>query len=561
MDFFRFALCPAARRAAAVVLAFGLLGAAHAATEGGASPLATPDTGANHAQAASAPGAVAGAATASGAAASVPKGTLPQVPSGTASIGAIPAAGASAPSAEASLIEQGRIIAVASDCMACHTAVTSENHASGTNGKPFAGGYPIESPMGTIYSTNITPSKSAGIGNYSEADFAAALREGKRADGARLYPAMPYTSYTQMTDADVHALYTYFMKGVAPVDTPGPVTQLPFPFSLRFSMVFWNMLYLHDARFQTDPSKSAEWNRGAYLTTVLGHCDACHTPRNTLMAEDNDRAFGGAQLGAWYAPNISSDPVSGIGGWSDTEIVQYLKTGHVDGKNQAAGGMAEAVQNSLQFLSVDDLHAVATYLKSTKPIRSTSETAATFALGASNADVDAESGWRGMKGSESNQPLPSGYALYSGNCASCHGVHGEGSKALPGINGGVQAYPSLIHNTATGAGNASNLVATILYGVDRKVGDNHVLMPAFGRGSYVAQLTDQQVADISNYVLTTFGNTQDHVSADDVAVARSGGPRPLLAIVQPYILPGIAVVVVIVVLLLGIVLVRRRKTA
>jgi mono/diheme cytochrome c family protein len=561
MAFFRFALRPAAQRAAAVALVFGLMGAAHAATDGGASPLATSDVGANHAQAASAPGTVAGAATASGAAASMPKGTLPQVPTGTVSLGGITAPGNAAPSAEARLIEQGRIIAVASDCMACHTAVTSADHANGGNGKPFAGGYPIESPMGTIYSTNITPSKSAGIGHYSEADFAAALREGKRADGARLYPAMPYTSYTQMTDADVHALYTYFMKGVAPVDTPAPTTQLPFPFSLRISMAFWNMLYLHDARFQTDSSKSAEWNRGAYLTTVLGHCDACHTPRNTLMAEDNDRAFGGAQLGAWYAPNISSDPVSGIGAWSDTEIVQYLKTGHVDGKNQAAGGMAEAVQNSLQFLSQDDLHAIATYLKSTTPIRSTGETVATFALGASDAGVEAEAGWRGMVGSESNQPLPSGYALYSGNCASCHGVHGEGSKAIPGINGSVQAYPSLTHNTATGAGNASNLVATILYGVDRKVGDNHVLMPSFGRGSYVAQLNNQQVADISNYVLTTFGNAKDHVSAEDVAVARAGGPRPLLAIVQPYIVPGIAIAVVIIVLLLGIVFARRRKTA
>ncbi|WP_347556888.1 cytochrome c [Robbsia sp. KACC 23696] len=363
-----------------------------------------------------------------------------------------------------------------------------------------------------------------------------------------------------MTDADVHALYTYFMKGVAPVDTPAPVTALPFPFSLRISMAFWNALYLHDVRFKDDPSKSAEWNRGAYLTTVLGHCDACHTPRNTLMAEDNDRAFGGAQLGAWYAPNISSDPVSGIGGWSDTEIVQYLKTGHVDGKNQAAGGMAEAVQNSLQFLSIDDLHAIATYLKSTHPIRSAGETVATFSMGSVGSSADAESGWRGLRGSESNQPLPSGAALYSGNCASCHGIHGEGSKALPGINAGVQAYPSLIHNTATGAGNPSNLIATILYGVDRKVGDNAVLMPAFGRGSYVSQLNDQEVADVSNYVLTTFGNAAVHVSAHDVAVARGGGPRPLLAIVQPYILPLIGAAVALIVLLaVAFGIARRRK--
>jgi mono/diheme cytochrome c family protein len=448
---------------------------------------------------------------------------------------------ASVDHSEAALIEKGRLLAVASDCMACHTTVTP-------GAKPFAGGYAIASPMGTIYSTNITPSKTAGIGDYTETQFANALREGVRADGAHLYPAMPYTSYTQLTDDDVHALYTYFMKGVAPVDTKAPQTDLPFPFNVRASMTGWNMLFLHSKRFAPDPTQSAEWNRGAYLTNVLGHCSACHTPRNTLMAEDGDRAFAGAQIGPWYAPNITSDPVSGIGAWPNADIVQYLKTGHVDGKNQAAGGMAEAVQNSLQYLSTNDLDAIAVYLKSTKPIRDPKDAQAAFSYGGAHS---AEAGLRGMSPQNSNGTLSTGAALYSGSCASCHGAAGEGSQN--------QAYPSLFHNTATGSSNASNLIATMLNGVDRQVGDQHVLMPAFGQDSYVEPLSDDQVASIANYVLTQYGNPQVHVSAADVAVIRQGGPKPALALIQPYVVPFIVIAVMFAILvILGVLVMRQR---
>jgi mono/diheme cytochrome c family protein len=429
---------------------------------------------------------------------------------------------AAAPDTEAALIHQGHLLAIASDCMACHT-VTDK-------GKEFAGGYGIVSPMGTIYSTNITPSKKAGIGNYTEAQFARALREGVRADGAHLYPAMPYTSYVGMTDKDVHALYTYFMKGVEPVDDVPPQTALPFPFSIRQSMIAWNMLFLKNRRFTVDPNQSVEWNRGAYLTNVLAHCSACHTPRNFMMAEDLDRGFSGAQLGPWYAPNITSDPVSGIGAWSDDELVAYLKTGHVNGKNQAAGGMAEAVQNSLQFLSNDDLKSIAVYLRSTAPIRTSGESKPAFAYDGQGSN---EASLRGMSSENSIVPPSSGAALFSGYCASCHRADGSGS--------GDQSYPSLFHNTATGGANPSNLVATILHGVDRKVGDQHVLMPNFGDDSYVQPLTDDQIAAISNYVLQRFGNPTATVTSADVAVARQGGQLPLLAWIQPYILPAAGV--------------------
>ena len=175
----------------------------------------------------------------------------------------------------APVVERGRYLAVAGDCTSCHTKPDG--------GKPFAGGYAIASPIGAIYSSNITPSRVAGIGAYSERDFDRALREGLRADGAHLYPAMPYTAYVRLSDEDVHALYAYFMKGVAPVDTQPPKTKLPFPFNLRFSMALWNALFLKSERFTPDPSKDAEWNRGAYLVTALEHCSVCHSPRNVLM--------------------------------------------------------------------------------------------------------------------------------------------------------------------------------------------------------------------------------------------------------------------------------------
>jgi mono/diheme cytochrome c family protein len=440
----------------------------------------------------------------------------------------------------AALIEKGRQLAIAADCMACHTAPAAFGLPGG--GKPFAGGYAIESPLGTIYATNITPSKVAGIGEYTEAEFARALRQGVRRDGSHLYPAMPYTSYTQLSDEDTGALYAYFMHGVAPVDADAEKTTLPFPFSQRWSMAIWNLLFLDNQRFVPDATKSAEWNRGAYLAGALGHCSACHTPRNALMAERGSQALAGGAVGPWYAPNITSDPVSGIGAWSEQELVQYLRTGRVEGKAQAAGGMAEAVQNSLQHLPEADLHAIAVYLKGTPPIRDT-------AAKAGNDEVKPAHAWGAASSSEAtlrgSQPfnsvarLTSGEQLYNGYCASCHQSNGAGSRN--------QAYPSLFHNTATGLSNPANLVAAILYGVDRKVGDTHVLMPRFDALSYVDPLTDTQVADISNYVLGRYGNSGAHVSVADVALARAGGPRPLLAQVQPYILPAMGVGVLLLV--------------
>ncbi len=449
-----------------------------------------------------------------------------------------PAPGANAD--EQRLLDQGRSLAIAADCMACHTMTNG--------GKPYAGGYAIHSPLGTIYATNITPSKTGGIGNYSESEFASALRQGIRKDGSRLYPAMPYTSYTLLTDSDVHALYTYFMKGVKPVDDVPQRTELPFPFNIRASMIGWNMLFLDDKRFVPDPSKTQEINRGDYLTRALAHCSACHTPRNALMAEDNSRAFGGGEVGPWYAPNISSDPVAGIGAWTDDELVQYLHVGRVAHKAQAAGGMAEAVENSLQYLPESDLRAIVAYLRTTPPIRDKADDAAPrFAMG---KPVSTEGQLRGTEALNANNTILSGVALFNGYCISCHQANGAGSTN--------QAYPSLFRNSATGAARADNLVSTILFGVDRHVGNDHVLMPRFDERSYVGPLSNEQVATVANYVLTTYGNAKAVVTPQDVQIAREGGRLPLLAEIQPYIVPAIVVGVVLVLLLLALILWRRR---
>lgn len=449
---------------------------------------------------------------------------------------ALPAAGLQAADVDLKLLHQGEQVAIASDCQACHTAPGSKT--------PYSGGYAIASPIGVIYATNITPAQG-GIGGYSEAQFSAAVRDGVRADGAQLYPAMPYTSYGKMTDEDLHALYYYFTHGVQPVEQANPQTRLPFPFSLRFSMKFWNLLFADGARYQYDNRQSAEWNRGNYLVNGLAHCNTCHTPRGVLMQEKSALPLAGGPLGSWYAPNITSDPISGIGGWRDDELVQYLKTGRAAGKNQAAGGMAEAVENSLQYLPDDDLQAIATYLKSTAPLRDEGDTRPAHAWG--QAD-NVENSVRGRNPATASNSLTNGAALFSGNCASCHQPDGAGSQN--------QAYPSLFHNTATGLQSPNNLIAAILFGVQRKTADGEVLMPGFSSPSYVDKLSDQQVADISNYVRQHYGNPAGEVTAGDVAWVRKGGHPPLLAQLQPWILPGGAVVVVLILLL---VLYRARR--
>jgi mono/diheme cytochrome c family protein len=402
------------------------------------------------------------------------------------------------------LVKRGAYVATASDCVACHTA---------PGGQPMAGGLPMSSPVGTIMSTNITPSKEFGIGNYTEQQFFDAVRKGVRADGANLYPAMPYTAFSHMSDEDISALYAYFMQGVKPVDQTTKETSLPFPMNIRASMMGWNLLFRNNTPLTSDPSQSDEWNRGRYLVEGPAHCSTCHTPRGILMQETSAK-MSGSQVGAWYAPNITADVNNGVGSWSKKQLVEYLKTGKVsDMNNSASGSMAEAISHSFQYLTDADLGAMATYL-STIPAISKGDTSR-FGHGTAMSVVPS---FRGRSLNESADALAKGGLLYSANCASCHGYEGQGMKD--------RYYPALFKNSATSGDNANNLLATILYGVHRKTESGDVFMPPFGdQPNAMNHLNNDDIALLANYILTSYGDKKLNVTPENVQVIRDGGPK------------------------------------
>lgn len=436
------------------------------------------------------------------------------------------------------VIERGEYMATASDCVACHTA---------HGGKPMAGGLVMASPVGDIVATNITPSKRFGIGHYTEQQFADALRKGVRADGANLYPAMPYTAYAKLSDEDVHALYAYFMQGVAPVDEPVAETSLPFPMNIRLSMKAWNLLFHDDQPLSDDAEHPAAWNRGRYLVEGPAHCGTCHTPRGLLMQEQNDRFIAGAQVGPWYAPNITPHRNSGIGSWTADELVQYLKTGHLEGKAQAAGSMAEAISHSFQHLRNDDLQAIATYVMSVPAVASAdgfSGEQSRFNQGRAGNRL---SELRGVEAAEDAK----GARIYSGSCASCHGYNGQGTADA--------YYPSLFSNSALTGVNTSNLLATILYGVDRKTAQGHVFMPPFGdQPNALNNLDNDEIAALANYLVRQYGDGKQTVTAEDVQTIRQGGPASnLLLLARVGMLAGALVALGVMIWFVS----RKRKAA
>jgi mono/diheme cytochrome c family protein len=400
------------------------------------------------------------------------------------------------------LIERGKYLATAGDCVACHTQT----------GKPaFAGGVAIASPLGTIYSTNITPSTKSGIGAYTLAQFSNAVRGGVRADGSHLYPAMPYTAYAKLTDDDTAALYAYFMHGVQADDTQAPATALPFPFNLRFSMALWNALYLDTKPYVADKSKSVEWNRGAYLALGLAHCATCHTPRNFLMGEQSSLYLRGGSLGTWYAPDITP----GKPGWDQQTLVAYLTTGHAsnDAMTATAGGpMLEAIDKSFSRMDPHDIQAMAVYLTDLPGTSKTVEHAVVPPVAGSDI---AEMAGR----------IGAGEQLYRNNCASCHQVNGDGMRGLPALrNHAVLRQPT-----------ADNVGMAVLDGVwpEHKQG-----MPGFRH-----ELNDAEIADLTNYVMATFGESQVKIDAPRVAVLRQGGaPSPLLWLARGGMVAGVLIV-------------------
>lgn len=377
-------------------------------------------------------------------------------------------------------IKRGEYLARASDCMACHTA---------THGPLFGGGFAVSTPFGQIWGTNISSDKQYGVGEWSDDQFVAAVREGIGRNGEQLYPAMPYDSFTKMKREDVLAIKAYLMSLPA-VHHASPPTQLPFPFNQRWTLRFWKWINLKQGELQNDPQHSVQWNNGRYLVQALAHCGTCHTPRNLTMGMDDEKFLAGSDLGGWIAYNITADKQSGIGDWRQSQLVTYLKSGFVAQKASASGPMAEAIEHSLQYLPNQDLEDIATYLQTVKPIADSQQTAPRDSWGQPSTEVIALRG--ADNATRARQP---GAVLFAGNCASCHGAQGAGSGE------GFHAYPSLYHHTTTGAITTQNLVSVILNGVHRPMSQGEIFMPGFA-----TQLNDQQVADLSNFIGQQFGN-------------------------------------------------------
>ncbi len=449
---------------------------------------------------------------------------------------AMMAFGASAATADsAELVRRGAYVATAADCIACHTA-------KGEGAKPFAGGLVFEMPMGKIVSSNITPDPKYGIGQYSLAAFKNAVGNGVAASGRRLYPAMPYTEYHKISDADMAALYAYFMQSVPAVaESPKVTTELKFPFNLPGMMRVWNGLFLDQAPFQPLADAGDAVNRGKYLVDTLGHCTTCHTPRNSMMGYQSGRYLAGGFVNGWYAPNLTPDQASGLGDWSEAQIVAFLQEGRLPGKVQAGGQMADAVTHSFSKMAPADLAAIAQYLKRV-PSVATEPRLSPVADPVSLPDLDVIEPLPVAAGA-SFDPKLAGAQIYQSSCATCHGVSGEGSLdlALPPLRGNwalLQPYPN-------------NLVMAIVEGIERQGKAQRVSMPAFGArsGSIGEYLDDAQIAAVSTYVWQSFGAQEARiVTAADVANIRSGGPVPwlirwagALAIVGPLVLVVLAV--------------------
>ncbi|MCE0490257.1 cytochrome c [Pantoea sp. Mb-10] len=398
------------------------------------------------------------------------------------------------------LIKRGEYLARAGDCVACHSTA---------DGKPFAGGLGMKTPIGTIYSTNITPDRATGIGDYSYDDFQKAVRHGVAKNGDTLYPAMPYPSYAVVSDDDMQALYAYFMHGVQPVSQANKESDIPWPLSMRWPLAIWRGIFAPDVKaFQPAAQEDATLARGRYLVEGLGHCGACHTPRSFTMQEkalNNDDGSdylsgSNAPIDGWTANNLRGDNRDGLGRWSEDELRQFLRYGRND-RTAAFGGMTEVVQHSLQYLSDEDIAAIAKYLKSLGA-KDPNQTAFT------QDDSVARALWKG----DDRQP---GASLYVDSCAACHKTDGSGYQRF---------YPALRGNPVVMADDPTSLIHIVLAGGSLpgvQGAPSAITMPAFGW-----RLNDSQVAEVVNFIRSSWGNSvKTPVTAKDVAKIRQDIPQ------------------------------------
>jgi mono/diheme cytochrome c family protein len=374
-------------------------------------------------------------------------------------------------------IERGRYLALASDCVSCHTVPGSD--------RPFAGGRAIETPFGNIVAPNITPDRDTGIGAWSDDEFERSVRKGVRRAGGLLYPAMPYNAFTKLSRDDVLAIRAY-LNTVTPVSNAVVANTLPFPFNIRAAMHVWNALYFTAGEYKPDPQKSSEWNRGAFLVDGPAHCGACHTPKSLLGGDKVSRYLQGSFLQGWFAPNITNDRRVGLGGWTADDVVAYLKTGH-NRVTAATGPMAEAISLSTSHMSDADLKAIAIYLKSL-PGRT-----------------------EAPKPLSSDDPvMAAGGAIYRDQCSACHGLDGRGVPLL---------FPSLADSSMARSDDPTTLIRIVLRGARSVATAAEPTAP--GMPSYGWQLDDGQVAAVLTYVRNTWGAAAPAVSAQAVGRARS----------------------------------------
>lgn len=379
------------------------------------------------------------------------------------------------------LIQRGRYLVTLGDCTACHSDPTRSD-------SPFGGGHPVPTPFGMMLAPNITPDPRTGIGNWTARQFDDAVRRGRMPGGKRLYPAMPFPYFARMSAADVGAMWAY-LNTVKPVQHVVVADHLPFPLSIRVSMVFWDWLYFRPGEWRPTPGESSAWNRGSYIVAGPGHCGACHTPKTFLGGDEQSHGLQGHSLEGWFAPNLTGDPARGLAAWTISDIVAYLKTGH-NRFEAASGPMAEEVKDSSSGMSDQDLMAVATYLKGQQ------------------------------SAAQRPAPLPSdrpamvaGAAIYRDVCSGCHKLDGTGVPYL---------IPDLAGSAAVASREPTTVLEVILHGAASVATREEPTGPQMP--SYAWQLDDAQVAAVATYVRNSWGHAAGVVTAAAAHAARDSGP-------------------------------------
>jgi mono/diheme cytochrome c family protein len=406
-----------------------------------------------------------------------------------------------APEAEqAALIEKGRYLADAGDCTACHTA---------KGGKPFAGGLPIASPIGTLYSSNITPDKVSGIGGYSLDEFDRALRHGIVANGDSLYPAMPYPAYAKVSDDDIRALYAFFMHGVAPVGVINRANDVPWPLSMRWPLAIWRKTFAPDPdaiAFKADAYKDPEVARGAYLVQGLGHCGSCHTPRAlTLQEKALDESSpiylsGGPVIDGWLAVNLRGNPADGLGAWSKEDIVATLRSARSATHAVLGGAMGDVVVHSTQHLNDGDLQAVAAYLKT---LPASERQVSSFKADPATAKALA-AGEEGSRGAQ----------LYVDNCSACHRTNGQGYERV---------FPKIAGNSSVLSEDPVSMIRLVLAG--SKLPATAAAPSELGMPGFAWRLSDEEVAQLLTFIRSSWGNQAPAVKAEQVKQLRATLPQ------------------------------------